>query len=140
MELLLNLLWLMLALPGVLILRRQPLSLPGGWRRSCPRCLIILGCVLVLLFPVVSATDDLHSASLEIEESTPAKRIAKLSPPAKPPALGHAGKLLALLALLVLNAPRSEAVGKITERLTFIPEQTLTHSQSSRAPPASVAL
>ena len=33
-----------------------------------------LGCALVLLFPVISATDDLHAMRAEMEESSPGKR------------------------------------------------------------------
>jgi len=33
-----------------------------------------LGCALVLLFPVISATDDMHAMRAEMEESSPGKR------------------------------------------------------------------
>lgn len=33
-----------------------------------------LGCALVLLFPVISASDDLHAMRAEMEESSPGKR------------------------------------------------------------------
>ncbi len=36
--------------------------------------LCVLGCALVLLFPVISASDDLHAMRAEMEESTPGKR------------------------------------------------------------------
>lgn len=38
------------------------------------QCLIALACLLVLLFPVISATDDLHAMRAEMEESSPGKR------------------------------------------------------------------
>jgi hypothetical protein len=73
MELLLNLAWLLLAIPAYQL-----------WRNSTPRkrrygfssrqCLLALGCVLVLLFPVISATDDLHAMRAEMEESPASKR------------------------------------------------------------------
>src|ERR1700733_3653625 len=69
MELLLNLAWMLLALPAFWLWRR------GGDARVARRatalqCLLTLGCALVLLFPVVSATDDLHAMRAEMEESS----------------------------------------------------------------------
>jgi hypothetical protein len=36
--------------------------------------LCVLGCALVLLFPVISASDDLHAMRAEMEESSSGKR------------------------------------------------------------------
>jgi hypothetical protein len=135
MELLLNLLWLMLALPGVLILRRQPLSLPGAWSRCWPRCLVILGCVLVLLFPVVSATDDLHPASFEIEECSVSKHAIKQSPGAKSPAWSHDGGRPMRLVHVAALRPSREACGTAAEYLPVLPERALARSVDGRAPP-----
>jgi hypothetical protein len=66
-ELLLNFCWLALVLPAFL-LWRQRASSDRSARRSI-LFLCTLGCVLVLLFPVISASDDLHSGGLAIEES-----------------------------------------------------------------------
>ena len=77
MELLLNLFWLMLALPAYWIWRREV-----GCGRSCERwkslrAILVLGCILMLLFPVVSATDDLHFMRPEMEESASSKKALK---------------------------------------------------------------
>jgi hypothetical protein len=40
-------------------------------------------CLLVLLFPVVSATDDLQATRVAFEEITSAKKISKTSPGTK---------------------------------------------------------
>lgn len=72
MELLLNLAWLLLALPAYWLWRG---SRSRAERRSTSlQCLLALGCVLVMLFPVISATDDLHAMRSEIEESPVSKR------------------------------------------------------------------
>jgi len=73
MELLLNLAWLLLALPACWLWR---LSRRAHVRRNftAVHCLLVLGCVLVILFPVVSATDDLCAMRAEIEESPASKR------------------------------------------------------------------
>jgi hypothetical protein len=39
--------------------------------------LFALGCALVLLFPVISASDDLHAMRAEMEDSATSKRSAR---------------------------------------------------------------
>lgn len=73
MELLLNLAWLLLALPAYWLWRRSLRTRAQG-RISSLQCLLALGCMLVLLFPVISATDDVHALRAEMEESSPGKR------------------------------------------------------------------
>ena len=68
MELLLNLIWLLLVVPAFWVWRRRTCE-PGGEVRRSQSCLLILGCILMLLFPVVSATDDLQAMRPEIEEA-----------------------------------------------------------------------
>jgi hypothetical protein len=66
-ELLLNLCWLALLLPAFLLWRRRTPS-----DRSTRRSLLFvctLACLLVLLFPFISASDDLHGGGQAIEES-----------------------------------------------------------------------
>lgn len=70
MELLLNLAWLLLALPALWLWRGARM----GRKYSSLQCLLALGCVLVILFPVISATDDLHAMRSEMEESPASKR------------------------------------------------------------------
>jgi len=73
MELILNLCWLMLALPAYWLWRRG-----AGCRHLGPlRAFLVLGSLLILLFPVISATDDLHFIRPDTEESGPSKRTLK---------------------------------------------------------------
>lgn len=73
MELALNILWFILALGGLLDwLRRKPGPLSGAqknlaWRRG----LVSLCCALVVLFPVISMTDDLHDEVAVLEKGRP---------------------------------------------------------------------
>lgn len=67
MELFLNLCWLALLLPAYLLWRRRGSSEP--WTRASFVIICTLGCALVLLFPVVSASDDLHAIGQAMEES-----------------------------------------------------------------------
>jgi hypothetical protein len=72
MELFLNLCWLSLLMPGYLLWRKRRSS-----DRPAPFVfLCTLGCALILLFPVISATDDLHAIRPEMEESERAFRQA----------------------------------------------------------------
>ena len=73
MELLLNLTWLLLALPAY-VLWRDSRSMHAARRLTALQCLLALGCMLVILFPVVSATDDLRAMRAEMEESQVSKR------------------------------------------------------------------
>jgi len=73
MELLLNLAWLLLALPAYWLWRGSRRTHPRH-RRGALECLLSLACVLVILFPVVSATDDLHAMRAEMEEAAPGER------------------------------------------------------------------
>jgi hypothetical protein len=69
MELLLNLAWLLLALPAYWLWQRAAGARLGS-RLSPLQGLLALGCVLVLLFPVISASDDLHAMRAEMEDSS----------------------------------------------------------------------
>lgn len=71
MELLLNLAWLLLVLPAYWLWRGRKSA--RGF--SSLQCLLALGCLLVILFPVISATDDLCAMKAEMEESPSSERI-----------------------------------------------------------------
>lgn len=76
MELLLNLAWVLLALPGYW-LWRQGAEARAARRVSPLQFLLALGCGLVLLFPVISVTDDLHAMQAETEESPAGKSAVR---------------------------------------------------------------
>ena len=76
MELLLNLAWLLLALPAFWLWRGSRTARAAA--SSAPlQCLLALACMLVILFPVVSATDDLRAMRTEMEESPASKRAIR---------------------------------------------------------------
>jgi hypothetical protein len=86
MELALNLVWLCVAIVGIvlqfIVLSRaatpsdQP---PSHWRK-----IIAMGCTLVILFFVISMTDDLHDQEIVIEESKPSRIMSGTSTPSQP--------------------------------------------------------
>ncbi len=69
MELLLNLTWLLLALPAYWLWRASRTAHKSELQR-----LLSLGFLLVILFPVISATDDLQAMRAEMEESPAASK------------------------------------------------------------------
>jgi hypothetical protein len=85
MELLLNIIWLFLAVPAVWIWRTEYPSRHAAVRFRSLRCLLILVSTLTLLFPIVSASDDLHAMRPEMEESSSSKRAVRVATPGKSP-------------------------------------------------------
>jgi hypothetical protein len=136
MELLLNLAWLLLALPAYWLWRRAAGSRPKTGARSV-ECLLALGCLLVLLFPVISASDDLHAMRAEMEDSAVNKRSVGQASSAR-----HSAAVNRLQgpAGLMAPGPRLAApeTGLLEVRLTRVP--SLSRSAifyAGRAPPAA---
>ena len=76
MELLLNLAWLLLVLPAYWLWRSSRTA-AAGRKFTSLQCLLALGCLLVILFPVISATDDLLAMRREMEESPASRRSVR---------------------------------------------------------------
>jgi hypothetical protein len=80
MELFLNLCWLSLLLPAYFLWRQKSASAASSRDKAMAGhplvFLCALGCAVTLLFPVISATDDLHAMRPEMEESESAVRSA----------------------------------------------------------------
>lgn len=91
----------------------------------------------MLLFPVVSATDDLHAMRQEIEESSASKRVVKQAVVDKSLArIVAAGPLPALIfpSSISLDDKDNGQVLMVSVRLA---EQTQFGESCSRAPPLS---
>jgi hypothetical protein len=134
MELLLNLAWLLLALPAYWLWHS---SRSRAERRfTSLQCLLALACVLVVLFPVVSATDDLHVMRAEMEESPASKRSFHHTTSDK--ASPWNGRLQAPPA--ILGPLFSVALGAEFLELPVNPSSALSAApvlHTGRAPPAS---
>jgi len=134
MELLLNLAWLLLAIPAYRLWRK---STPANRRdgRTSMQCLLALGCILVLLFPVISATDDLHAMRAEMEES-PASKRSVLQASSEKNAIPHIGlqnppALSARVAEIFISV---EFAGLSGLDVTFVAASP-SLSSAGRAPP-----
>jgi hypothetical protein len=92
MELLLNLVWVALAVGLFVIFWRRRPAASNGLR------MMALACVLLLLFPIISASDDLHPAQALAEEAT--RRASHLASPLQ---LSPANPAPAILPVLLLG-------------------------------------
>jgi hypothetical protein len=139
MELLLNLIWLLMALPAYWLWRasrRAPLRL----RASSLQCLLALGCALVLLFPVISATDDLHVMRAEMDESQPGKRSVRQAASDRS-SLGTSRLQSPPALLSTLDMPALSGDSKVLVlRFDLTIPTRVPALQSGRAPPFPTAL
>ncbi len=115
MELLLNLLWLVVATLLVVQVWRHRVS-TAKWAPSSLTVAVSIVCVAALLFPAISVSDDLHVQSMLAE--SPAKQIANL--------LANLDQPAAMLPIaLVLLIVASQALGS-QARLVVPPEAICT--------------
>jgi len=134
-ELLLNLAWLLLALPAFW-LWRDSRTAHDGRRFTSFQCLLALGCMLVILFPVISATDDLRAMRTEMEESPAGKRGVCQKSGEKPcAAKWHSQPLVAVVSDFFVVHDSARHVAPI--RSLFIPEFQRV-DLLARAPPQPV--
>jgi hypothetical protein len=130
MELLLNLAWLLLALPAYWLWRERSRTRVG--RRSL-QCLLSLGCMLVILFPVVSATDDLHAMRAEMEESPLSKR-SMCQKAGDKVSTWHSQPVLVAAAI---SFPIRHEESRVVPVISFSIPPTPTIPTTGRAPPVS---
>jgi hypothetical protein len=134
MELLLNVFWLTSALFALGLWWRDSVSTQPGHIRSRLPKFLLLACVLILLFPVVSVTDDLHPLRPEMEESSPSKKI-KVAADKCSSHLGFSGSLPALIGCGLRFSPPTNICGGILKEPAQIPQLPQFSKRSSRAPP-----
>ncbi|HLV89124.1 MAG TPA: hypothetical protein VKV39_19225 [Candidatus Sulfotelmatobacter sp.] len=136
MEFLLNLGWLLLVLPAFQLWRGSR-NATSRSRFTSTQCFLALACALVVLFPVVSATDDLHAMRAEIEDSPAGKRGVRLSTDR---ASGSVSKLQTPPALLVASLLQLPPAA-FSEQPAPPPNSHLSSSPagviSGRAPPSA---
>jgi hypothetical protein len=93
---------------------------------------------LLLLFPVISATDDLHAMQPEMEESGPSKRMAKQVAGEKSPHSKLSGDGTLPAQLVQVSFSLEYAVcGLVTLPAMGVPEPAQLLANSCRAPPYS---
>ena len=137
MELLLNLAWMLLALPAYWLWRRDAGSRTARGVNAL-QCVLALGCVLVLLFPVISASDDLHAMRAEMEDSSISKRTVRQAGSEKNSAWVNRlqGAPAAVVSAVRLAAPEVGRLEVLVRRLAPLARARVF--QGSRAPPFSL--
>jgi hypothetical protein len=101
MELLLNLVWLALALLSFGLFAVRNRATIRYSKAPFGTALLALACALVLLFPVISASDDLHPTQAVLEDAT--KRIQQMVAPQHHGNFSSSSSMVpALLALYLL--------------------------------------
>jgi hypothetical protein len=140
MELVLNILWLLLALGGVALWRTRWTHQPRTRRHAPWREWTAIACALVLLFFVVSLTDDLHAELIVLEDSTNCRRHVNCLSPA------HASQQPDHFPMgpgvAVIPAPAQVADSAVSplfvsaaKPMSSLPQQ---QSHSGRAPPIAI--
>lgn len=81
MELILNLVWLMLFIPAAVVCLRAPERDHRARFSGRLGAFVVMGSILVIAFPLISATDDLMALRVVMEESGSSDRVAKSSSP-----------------------------------------------------------
>lgn len=131
MELLLNLLWLLLVVPAFWVWRRQT-GVLGSLRG-----LLLLACGVVLLFPVVSATDDLQAMRPEMVESSPLKHALKRGTIEKASGQNQVPKFPAILTFIFAVRPCVHFCGQPRVQPFFSRVRIQIRVLPTRAPPLS---
>jgi hypothetical protein len=138
MELALNLVWAVIATASYSLLFRW-LAIRGARNvrgPSATQCVIALTCVLAILFPVISLTDDLHEMQATAEEASASgantKRCVTSRSSAPARSLHH---LILIFAPMVTNA-RWAAFGIVSAQPVRRLSPGLHLSRFGRSPPA----
>jgi hypothetical protein len=142
MELVLNLVWVCVAIVGIGLLCRS-LSRTA----ACPdqpashwRTIVAMGCALVILFFVISMTDDLHDQEIVLEES----KSSRIAPGTGASSPLSADRVIPVVFLLNFAAagltPTLPAVRRLVEPPEFLFAAAVVCDRlCGRAPPASLA-
>lgn len=131
MEVLLNTIWLLLSLAALVwcAWRKRTLSKADrDWARS-----IVAVCMVgFFMFPVISATDDLHPAQAVLEESA-VKKIVSVVHGTLIAAKAH--PVLFAIVLVLLLALQAFALRRVVEDAPCSPRGVFLHTLEGRAPP-----
>jgi hypothetical protein len=138
MELLLNTFWLLIAVGALGVWIHQ--SWRGARRMDLRLQLCALGCVLVLLFSAISATDDLHATALAVETSDFSRKMLKSITPTGASAHTWQHAIPAMLSLALLFSAAARRVDIATQQLVLLTVTGFIHQVDGRAPPSAFLL
>ncbi len=143
MELLLNLFWLLVALASFCVWRvRWSRAGSGrGERGASLRSAISLGCALLVLFPVISLTDDLHAVPAIAEETrSPRRLLQNFKGSQADPDPDNQVAPFANTVLPILFSVASVVVGRLAPLDAPSPQMAPEQTSQGRAPPRRSSL
>jgi hypothetical protein len=135
MELALNLLWVLVSLVA---LRCWALRARESGEKRCDvlRGVVVLSCVLLLVFPSISITDDLHASSELAEDWTSFARKSKAwASQFDELSRVHHGAQIAMVCFVAVGSPVLARIGSVEVRDEIVPLYTTRVVRSGRAPP-----
>jgi hypothetical protein len=136
-ELVLNALWFILAVASFALLFRGFANHNAEHSRGPSRfqCVVALGCVLAILFPVISLTDDLHDMQAAVEDpSSPGVTVKKFGVNRQVTPIRAQHQLLFIVSLLDVTIGLA-ALGNTSTRRTVLLSSGLSLNLFGRAPP-----
>lgn len=141
MELLLNLAWLLVATGAIVLWLHQRGHSVSTSRSGLLLQSVALACALAVLFPAISATDDLHAAQLAVEASDVARKaLRSMNTVSSSGAVDWLHFLPALLLLAVMKPPRLKFIQSLNECPFFTRDAAFLASFTSRAPPVQLSV
>jgi hypothetical protein len=128
MELLLNIVWLLVALAA--LARCATWASGQSDRKRVVAVALATACMVALLFPIISITDDLHDSVAVLEESAALRRTGGAA------ALQHAPLLAAAVAMLAsLSVPVLSILTFTSEKTFSLPSSPAARVLTLRGPP-----
>lgn len=133
-ELLLNVVWALTAAAAVTWWLRQNTS-RSRW--SVPVQFCALYCALALLFPAISASDDLHAAQLAVEASDASRKVLKIIAPVRVSASADWLQISSAPLLTLSSALRQDfiTIGLVVEPEALASALSFSYTITGRAPP-----
>ena len=140
MEVLLNLAWLLVATGAIVLWLRQSGRTASTGRRGLLLQSVALACALAVLFPAISATDDLHATQLAVEASDVARKaLRSMNTVSSSSAVDWLHFLPALLLLAVMTAPQRRYIHSAKAVFVSTLDASLLSFLISRAPPVQLS-
>ena len=137
MELTLNLVWTIIAVASYALLFRH-LSRRAEHARNPSRsqCVVALACVLAILFPIISLSDDLHEIQATAEEASSSVLVIKKCAANHSP--NHARTLHQVVLILAsfASGARWDGLGSVSAQQTARSSPGLYLAALARAPPS----
>lgn len=136
MELWLNAVWLLLAFAGIGFCVQHQFASRRSWRAVAP-ALLATAILFVLLFPIVSATDDLYDMQAVVEEPA-SRRAVSVTHGGSLAGVSSHSPLFVFLVPLLLIAPTFTSFGRTLDSSLCLVMELAAERHNGRAPPGSL--